>query len=146
MNHGVIQGFPERQLDRVFLARDAMRSFDEPHQPFHQRRDGFNFAWYPSVDFEQTSASACCRQMRSQIAASIQDFHSRHDEFSPSTARQPEPIAHGIKPSKSLAVAQNAIPPVPLADETQNRRHGIFLLSSAFLSNDGENAIHGSLL
>jgi hypothetical protein len=35
MNHGVIQGFPERQLERVFLARDAMRSLDEPHQPFH---------------------------------------------------------------------------------------------------------------
>jgi hypothetical protein len=37
MNDCVIQGFPERQLDRVFLASDAMRPFDEPHQPFHQR-------------------------------------------------------------------------------------------------------------
>jgi hypothetical protein len=84
--------------------------------------------------------------MRSQIGAPIRDFHSRHHEFSRSTARQPEPAAHGIKPSKSLAVAQNAVPPDPLADETHNRRRGIFLLSSAFLPNDGENAIHGSLL
>jgi hypothetical protein len=37
MNDCVIQGFPERQLDRVFLASDAMGPFDEPHQPFHQR-------------------------------------------------------------------------------------------------------------
>jgi hypothetical protein len=52
MNDCVIQSFPERQLDGGFLARDAMRSFYEPHQPFHQRRDRLDFALYPSVDFE----------------------------------------------------------------------------------------------
>jgi hypothetical protein len=37
MNDCIIQSFPERQFDSGFLARDAMRPFDEPHQPFHQR-------------------------------------------------------------------------------------------------------------
>src|SRR6266446_8103867 len=33
---------------------------------------------------------------------------------------QPQPIAHGIKQSKSFAVAQDAVPPVPLTRENQN--------------------------
>jgi hypothetical protein len=59
MNDCVIQSFPERQFDGGFLACDAMRPFDEPHQPFHQRRNHLDLALYPSVDFEQgTCASA----------------------------------------------------------------------------------------
>jgi len=70
MNDRVIQGFPERQLDCVFPARDAMRSFDESHQPFQQRRDRANLALYPSVNFEQgacASASKRWPKFRSHI-------------------------------------------------------------------------------
>jgi hypothetical protein len=33
---------------------------------------------------------------------------------------QPKPIAHGIKQSKSFAVAQDAVPPVPPSSENQD--------------------------
>jgi len=36
VNDCVAKSLPERQLDGGFPARDAMGSFDEPHQPFHQ--------------------------------------------------------------------------------------------------------------
>jgi hypothetical protein len=70
MNDCVIQSFPERQFYSAFLARDAMRPFDEPHQPFHQRRDRLDLARYPSVNFQQgTCASAGKRwtKIRSRI-------------------------------------------------------------------------------
>jgi hypothetical protein len=35
VNDCVAKSFQERQFDGAFLARDAMGSFDEPHQPFH---------------------------------------------------------------------------------------------------------------
>jgi hypothetical protein len=41
--------------------------------------------------------------------------------------RQPKAIAHGIQQSKSLAIAQNAVPLVPLADEFENQWHGASL-------------------
>jgi hypothetical protein len=47
-----------------------MRPFDEPHQPFHQRRNRLDLALYPSVDFEPgTFASAGKRwpKIRSHI-------------------------------------------------------------------------------
>src|SRR5207249_9880442 len=44
--------------------------------------------------------------------------------------RQPKAIAHGIQQSKSLAIAQNAVPPVPLADEFENQRHSASPLTS----------------
>jgi hypothetical protein len=50
MNDCVAQSFPEREFDGVFLARDAMRPLDEPHQAVHQRGDGLNFTRYPRVD------------------------------------------------------------------------------------------------
>jgi len=59
MNNRVAQRFPERQFHGMFFARDAMRPFDEPHQPFRQRRDRVDLASYPSIDFQQrTCASA----------------------------------------------------------------------------------------
>jgi hypothetical protein len=70
VNDCVIQSFPERQFDGGFLAHDAMRPFDEPHQPFHERRNRLDLALYPSVDFEPgTCASAGKRwpKIRSHI-------------------------------------------------------------------------------
>jgi hypothetical protein len=50
MNDRVAQSFPERKFDIVFLADDAVRSLNEPHQAVHQRGDGLNFTRYPRVD------------------------------------------------------------------------------------------------
>src|SRR5260370_33582752 len=36
---------------------------------------------------------------------------------------QPKPIAHGIKQSKSFAVAQDVVPPVPLTSKNQRHCH-----------------------
>src|SRR5437879_11004780 len=103
MNDRVIQGFPERQLDCVFPARDAMRSFDESHQPFHQRRDRANLALYPSVNFEQgarASASKRWPKFRSHIrwACVIQDSTFL------SAVRQPQARALCVQQPESLAI------------------------------------------
>src|SRR6266404_7905792 len=45
------------------------------------------------------------------------------NETSCSAPCQPQPVAHGLKQSKSFAVAQDAVPPVPLTGENQNRSH-----------------------
>jgi hypothetical protein len=50
VNDCVVQSFSEREFDIAFLARDAVRSLDEPHQAVHQRGDGLNFTRYPRVD------------------------------------------------------------------------------------------------
>jgi hypothetical protein len=71
VNDCVVQSFPERELDGVFLAGDAVRSFDEPHQAVYQRRDSPDFTRYPSVDFQQASSTVRLCQMRSQIRASV---------------------------------------------------------------------------
>src|SRR5579862_7001892 len=71
--------------------------------------------------------------MRSQIRASVQGFHSSHDASSPSAARQPQPIPHRMKTSKTLAVAKHAIPLCPFANKTKCQEHAIFPLSPAFL-------------
>src|SRR5882724_7561693 len=42
------------------------------------------------------------------------------NEPSRSAPRQPQPVAYGLKQSKSFAVAQDAVPPVPLTGENQN--------------------------
>src|SRR5580692_1089826 len=64
--------------------------------------------------------------MRSQIRASVQGFHSSHDASSPSAARQPQPIPHGMKTSKALSVAKHAIPLCPFANKTKCQEHAIF--------------------
>src|ERR1700741_5647165 len=64
--------------------------------------------------------------MRSQIRVSVQDFHSRHNESSPSATGQPEPIPHRMKTSKALAVAKHAIPLCPFANKTECQEHAIF--------------------
>src|SRR5579862_3847219 len=58
MDQRVVQGLSECQFDGRFLTRNAMRSFDQPHQSFHHRRDGFDFAPYPSVDFEKGTCAS----------------------------------------------------------------------------------------
>ena len=50
MNDCVAQSFPERKFDIVFLADDAVRSLDEPHQAVRERGDCLNFTRYPSAD------------------------------------------------------------------------------------------------
>ena len=125
MNDCVVQSFPERDLDGVFLAPDAVRPFDEPHQTVYQRRDSRNFTRYPSVDFEQASALAGSTQMRSPIGVPVRGFHSSHDESPLSATGQPKAKANRVKQSKSFAVVQHAIPLFPLADQTQNREHAV---------------------
>src|SRR5467141_4550019 len=48
---------------------------------------------------------------------------ARQNETSRSVPCQPQPVAHGLKQSKSFAVAQDAVPPLPLTGENQNRSH-----------------------
>jgi hypothetical protein len=42
VNDGVIDSFPKRQFDCWSLAGNAMRPFDQPHQPIHHGRDGLD--------------------------------------------------------------------------------------------------------
>jgi hypothetical protein len=51
MHDCIAHCFPERELDGVFLAGDAARPFDEPHQAIDQGGDGLDFTRNPSVDF-----------------------------------------------------------------------------------------------
>jgi hypothetical protein len=67
----VAQSFPERKFDIVFLAGDAVRSLDKPHQAVDQGGDGRNFTRNPSVDFQQAFSGARPSQVRSQIRVSV---------------------------------------------------------------------------
>ncbi len=57
-----------------------------------------------------------------------------------SAASQPQAEANRVIRSKSLAVAQDAIPLFPLTDETKSRDHAIFLLTR---SRSGDFAGYG---
>jgi hypothetical protein len=78
MNDCVIQSFPERQLDRVFLARNAMGPFDEPHQPVCQRRDGFDFTRHPGLDLEQGMTRTSPGKPQPQIRTSVRGLSLSH--------------------------------------------------------------------
>ena len=48
----IVERFAERQLDIELFSRDALRSFNQPHQAVHERRDRSNFARHPSINFQ----------------------------------------------------------------------------------------------
>src|SRR6266853_1352252 len=57
------------------------------------------------------------------VIFSTSTSQARQNETSCSAPCQPQPVAHGFKQSKSFAAAQDAVPPVPLTGENQNRSH-----------------------
>jgi hypothetical protein len=121
VNDCVAQSLAKRQFNGGLIADNAARTLDHAHQTVHQRRDGFDLTRHPGLNFEQTTtrtrSGKCCSQSRSPI----RDSCSSHSKTSPSAPGQPEPVAHGIKQSKSFLVAQDAVPPVPLTSENLDR-------------------------
>jgi hypothetical protein len=58
-----------------------------------------------------------------QARSLIRRLRSVHGKTSRRASCQPKPIPHGIKQSKSFAVAQDVVPPVPLTSENQDHCH-----------------------
>jgi hypothetical protein len=123
VNDCVAQSFLKRQFHGGLIADNAARTLDQSHQAVHQRRDSSDFTRHPSLDFEQGTTRADAGERWSQRRFPIHAVRSVHGKASRLAPRQPKPVAHGIKQSKSLAMAQDAIPLVPLTSENQHHRH-----------------------
>jgi len=52
VNNRVAQRLPKRQFNCGLMPGDAARFFDQSHGPVHQRRDSFDLARHPGIDFE----------------------------------------------------------------------------------------------
>src|SRR6266436_7319836 len=57
------------------------------------------------------------------VIFSTSTSQARQNETSRSATCKPQPVAQGLKQSKSFAAAQDAVPPAPLTGENQNRSH-----------------------
>src|SRR6267154_5353274 len=117
VNDCVAQSFLKRQFHARLIAGNAARTLDQSHQPVHQRRDSFDFTRHPSLDFEQGTSRVYSGKCWPQSQSPIRLLCSAHGNTSRTAPCQPKPIAHGIRQPKSLAVAQDAVPPVPPTSE-----------------------------
>jgi len=121
VNDCITQSFLKRQFNGGLVARNAPRTLDQSHQPFHQRRDSFALTRHPSLDFEQGTSRVYSGRCRPQSQSPVRLLCSSHSKkTSRSALCQPKPIAQGIKQPKSFAAAQDAVPPVPLSSENQD--------------------------
>src|ERR1700730_7528401 len=77
MNNRIVESFPKCQFDGGFLADNATRSFDQSHQPVHQRGDSFDFTRHPGLDLEERICVSPAR-LRSRIGRSVRDLYLRH--------------------------------------------------------------------
>jgi len=80
VNDGIAQRFVKRQLNGGLAACNAARSFNQPHQPVNQRRDGFDLTRHPSLDFEQRSTRASPGKTQPQTRPPIRHLCSSHSK------------------------------------------------------------------